>query len=147
MSRMKIITFMCNWAPWSCYTGMGDKGIPIPDGVNVIRVMCAGRVTTPLILKAFEKGADGVLIIGCRNDNCQNGSGSEMAESNIEHTREILGLLGLDTDRLQFKFYLAHEYERLSSDLFAFVKQINGLGWSPILERWENPAKERKDVF
>ena len=133
--RMKIIAFMCNWAPWSCYTGMGDKGIPIPDGVNVIRVMCAGRVTTSLLLKAFEKGADGVLIIGCRNDNCQNGSGSEMAESNIQHTSEILSLLGLNTDRLQYKFFLAHESERLSSDLFAFVKQINGLGRSPVSRR------------
>ncbi|MDY7033033.1 MAG: hydrogenase iron-sulfur subunit [Thermodesulfobacteriota bacterium] len=133
--KIKIIAFMCNWAPWSCYTGMGDKEIPIPDGVNVIRVMCAGRVTTPLLLKAFEKGADGVLIVGCRNDNCQNGSGAEMAESNIGHTREILGLLGLGTDRLQYKFFLAHEFERLSSDLFAFVKQINGLGRSPISRR------------
>jgi coenzyme F420-reducing hydrogenase delta subunit len=112
---------------------MGDQGIAIPGEVNVIRVMCAARVSAPLLLKAFEKGADGVLIVGCRIDNCQNGTGPEVAERNIDHTHEILHLLGLKRERLQFKHYLAHESERLSSDLHRFVKQIEGLGKSPVL--------------
>ncbi|MDY6855554.1 MAG: hydrogenase iron-sulfur subunit [Thermodesulfobacteriota bacterium] len=131
-NRTRILAFLCNWAPWSCYIGMGDKGIPIPDEVNVIKVMCAGRVNTALLLKAFEKGADGVLIIGCRIDNCQNGTGSELAEKNIYNAYEIFDLLGLQKQRLQFKYYLAHESEKLSRDLDGFVKQIEELGKSPV---------------
>ena len=130
--RIKVLAFLCNWAPWSCYTGMGDRGIPIPGEINVIRVMCAARINTALLLKAFEKGADGVLIVGCSIDNCQNGAGPEVAAQGIEHTCKILKLLGLESERLQFKYYLAHESKRLSSDLHQLVKQIRGLGKSPI---------------
>ncbi len=131
--KIKVLAFLCNWAPWSCYTGMGDLEIPIPGEVNVIRVMCAGRVNTALLLKAFEKGADGVLIAGCRIDNCQNGTGPEVALKNIDHAYEILNLLGLKKERLQFKYYLAHESEKLSFDLHEFVERIEGLGKSPII--------------
>ena len=130
--RVKVLAFLCNWAPWSCYMDMGDREISIPGEINVVRVMCAARVNTALLLKAFEKGADGVLIVGCRIDNCQNGAGPEVAAQEIEHTCKILNLLGLESERLQFKYYLAHESERLSSDLHQLVKQIRGLGKSPI---------------
>ncbi|MFH2012664.1 MAG: hydrogenase iron-sulfur subunit [Pseudomonadota bacterium] len=130
--KIKVLAFLCNWAPWSCYTGMGNHGTPIPEEINVIRVMCAGRVNTALLLKAFEKGADGVLIAGCRADNCQNGSGPEIAENNIKHTDEVLNLLGLKRDRLQFSYYLAHESGKFSSDLREFVERIEGLGQTPI---------------
>ncbi|MDY6843926.1 MAG: hydrogenase iron-sulfur subunit [Thermodesulfobacteriota bacterium] len=131
---IKVLAFLCNWAPWSCYTGMGDQGISIPGEVNIIRVMCASRVNISLLLKTFEKGADGVLIVGCRADNCQNGTGTEMAERNIEHTHNLLKLLGMKRERLQFKYYLAHESEKLSLDLHQFVKQIKRIGKSPILK-------------
>lgn len=126
------MAFFCNWAPWSCYTGMGEQGITIPGEVNVTRVMCAARVNTALLLKSFEKGADGVVIVGCRLDNCQNGNGPEVAERNIEHAIDTLTLLGLERERLQFKYYLAHEAERLSLDLYQFVEQIESLGRSPV---------------
>lgn len=130
--KIKILAFLCNWAPWSCYTGMGEQGISIPGEINVIRVMCAARVNTALLLKAFEKGADGVLIVGCRIDNCQNGAGPEVAEKKIAHTHEILNLLGMEKERLKFKYYLAHESEKLSLDLYRFVNQIEELGKSPV---------------
>jgi len=133
--KIKVLAFLCNWAPWSCYTGMGEMGLPVPGEVNVIRVMCSARINTPLLLKAFEKGADGVLVVGCRMDNCQNGKGPEMAEKNIAHSHEILELLGLERERLQFKYYLAHESEKLSLDMQRFVKQIEDIGKSPILRK------------
>ena len=131
--RIKILAFLCNWAPWSCYTGMGDQEIPIPGEISMIRVMCAGRVNIALLLKAFEKGADGVLIVGCRTDNCQNGTGPDVALKTIDHTHEILNLLGLEKERLQFKYYLAHESQKLSSDLQWFLEEIEQLGKSPVV--------------
>ena len=134
--RTRILAFLCNWAPWSCYTSMGEHGITVPGEVNVIRVMCAARVSVSLLLKSFEKGADGVVIVGCRLDNCQNGKGPEMAAENLEHTHEILSLLGLERERLQFKYYLAHESERLSLDLHRFV-EVKGVGHCTNVEALE----------
>lgn len=35
-----------------------------PSSVRTIRVRCAGMVHPDLVLRAFSRGADGVLIVG-----------------------------------------------------------------------------------
>jgi F420-non-reducing hydrogenase iron-sulfur subunit len=35
-----------------------------PPSIRLIRLMCSGMLAPSYILKAFEKGADGVLVTG-----------------------------------------------------------------------------------
>ena len=130
--EINILAFLCNWAPWSCYLDMGEKRIPTPGNIKVIRVMCAGRVNISHFLKAFEKGADGVIILGCQDNNCQNGIGPDVTRKNIMYARQVLHILGLKKERLTFKEYLPQEAEKLSSDLCDFVEEIEKLGKSPV---------------
>ncbi len=130
--EINILAFLCNWAPWSCYIDIGENGIPIPDNIKVIRIMCAGRVNISHVLKSFERGADGIIIVGCQGNSCQNGIGPEMARKNIAHARQVLHILGLTEKRLAFKEYLPQEAEKLSADLYDFVEQVEKLGKSPV---------------
>jgi len=60
----KILAFLCNWC---CYAGAdlaGTTRIKYAPNVRAIRVMCSGRVEPSFILKAFNLGADGVLVGG-----------------------------------------------------------------------------------
>jgi len=60
----KILGFLCNWC---CYAGAdlaGTSRKKYAPNVRVVRVMCSGRVDPTFILKAFQKGADGVLVCG-----------------------------------------------------------------------------------
>ena len=60
----KIITFACNWCAYSAADLAGINRLEYPPNMRIIRVMCSGRVNPNFILKAFEMGADGVLVAG-----------------------------------------------------------------------------------
>ncbi|MBW2192938.1 MAG: hydrogenase iron-sulfur subunit [Deltaproteobacteria bacterium] len=60
----KIITFACNWCAYSAADLAGINRLEYPPSMRIIRVMCSGRVNPNFILKAFEMGADGVMVAG-----------------------------------------------------------------------------------
>ena len=59
-----IIAVCCNWCAYSAADLAGVSRMQYPSNVRVIRLMCTGRVNPNFILKAFERGADGVLVSG-----------------------------------------------------------------------------------
>jgi F420-non-reducing hydrogenase iron-sulfur subunit len=60
----QIITFACNWCAYSAADLAGVSRLQYPPNMRIIRVMCSGRVNPNFILKAFQMGADGVLVAG-----------------------------------------------------------------------------------
>ncbi len=60
----KIIAFACNWCAYSAADLAGVSRLQYPPNMRVIRVMCSGRINPNFILKAFDAGADGVLVAG-----------------------------------------------------------------------------------
>jgi F420-non-reducing hydrogenase iron-sulfur subunit len=60
----KIVTFACNWCAYSAADLAGVSRFQYPPNMRIIRVMCSGRVNPNFILKAFQGGADGVLVAG-----------------------------------------------------------------------------------
>jgi len=59
-----IVAFCCNWCAYSAADLAGVSRMEYPANVRIIRLMCTGRVNPNFILKAFERGADGVLVSG-----------------------------------------------------------------------------------
>jgi F420-non-reducing hydrogenase iron-sulfur subunit len=60
----KIIAFACKWCAYSAADLAGVSRLQYPASMRIIRVLCSGRVNPNFILKAFETGADGVLVAG-----------------------------------------------------------------------------------
>ena len=60
----EIVAFACNWCAYSAADLAGVSRFQYPTNIRVIRVMCSGRVSPNFILKAFQMGADGVLVAG-----------------------------------------------------------------------------------
>ena len=60
----KIVAFFCNWCTYLAADLAGTSRIKYAPNAEVVRVMCSGRVDVQFVLKAFAKGADGVLIGG-----------------------------------------------------------------------------------
>jgi len=58
----KIVGFLCNWCSYAGADLAGTSRRKYLPNVRIIRVMCSGRVEPSFILKAFEHGADGVLV-------------------------------------------------------------------------------------
>ena len=62
--------------------------------------MCIGRINQALILRAFEYGADGVILLECKDEDCRYGPGPEVGHENVERVRKLLHLLGIGQERL-----------------------------------------------
>ncbi len=62
--KPKILAFVCNWCAYAGADLAGVSRIQYPSNVRLIRVMCTGRVNHGFLLKAFLKGADGVMVSG-----------------------------------------------------------------------------------
>ncbi len=58
----------CGTCVAACPTSANQMAYP--PNVSVIRVICRGRVDPEFVLKAFERGADGVMILACHPGGC-----------------------------------------------------------------------------
>lgn len=60
----KIVGFACNWCSYAGADSAGVSRMQYPPSIRIIRVPCSGRVNPQYIIKAFQAGADGVLVAG-----------------------------------------------------------------------------------
>ena len=97
----KIIAFCCDQSGIPAADMAGTLNLRLPENVETVRVPCAGRIETVYLLKALEKGADGVLIFGCYEENCQYLRGNLRAKSRLSYARQMLERIGLEKERLE----------------------------------------------
>ena len=60
----KIIAFTCHWCAYAGADLAGLNRLQYPPNVRLVRVPCSGRVNPQFVLRAFERGADAVLVAG-----------------------------------------------------------------------------------
>ena len=58
----RLVVFACNWCSYAGADTAGVSRIQHQPHFRMIRVMCSGRIQPGFVLRAFEKGADGVLV-------------------------------------------------------------------------------------
>ena len=58
--KPKIVAFCCNWCSYAGADLAGTNRSNYPADVKIIRVPCSCRVNPLFILRAFQRGADGV---------------------------------------------------------------------------------------
>jgi F420-non-reducing hydrogenase iron-sulfur subunit len=97
----EIIAFCCNYCAFSAAALAGSKRLQYPAGVRIISVPCTGKLEMEHILEAFEKGIDGVLVVGCLEGGCHYVEGNLRARKRTDRIREILDEIGLGNGRLQ----------------------------------------------
>ena len=127
----KIIAFTCNWCSYAAADLAGTSRIGYPPNVEIIRVMCTGMVDPIYVLRAFEMGADGVLIAGCHPGDCHYISGNLRAEERVEILKRLLHTVGLENERLRLEWCSAAEGGKFAETIKGFVAQLKELGPSP----------------
>ncbi|UCG03934.1 MAG: hydrogenase iron-sulfur subunit [Candidatus Heimdallarchaeota archaeon] len=123
-----IIIFACNWCSYAGADLAGVSRLKYPSNIRIVRVMCSGRVDSAFILKAFIKGADGVLVAGCHPGDCHYLEGNIRAEERINNTIKALQILGWEADRLRLEWISASEGKRFAQIMTEFTQQIRELG-------------------
>jgi F420-non-reducing hydrogenase iron-sulfur subunit len=127
----RIVVFACNWCSYAGADTAGVARIPQEPHFRIIRVMCSGRVHPGFVLRAFEKGADGVLVSGCHPGDCHYVAGNEHAVKQFEKSKNVVKLLGIGEGRLRLEWISGAEGPRFAQIINEFTDQIRRLGPSP----------------
>lgn len=72
-----------------------------PESIKIIRVPCTGKVDALHLQRCFERGADGVLVVGCREGDCHYQSGNFRARKRVEEVGRLLERIGIGGARLR----------------------------------------------
>lgn len=127
----QIIVFACNWCSYAGADTAGVSRIQHQPNFRMIRVMCSGRIQPAFVLRAFEKGADGVLVSGCHFGDCHYIFGNERAAEQFAKTMNMVKLLGIEQGRLRLEWISAAEGGRFAQVINEFTDQVRALGRSP----------------
>jgi coenzyme F420-reducing hydrogenase delta subunit/Pyruvate/2-oxoacid:ferredoxin oxidoreductase delta subunit len=129
---MQVVAFCCQNSAHEAAQMARVFGMSLPEGMEIIKVPCAGKVDVDYILTAFQAGADGVLVLACHKDNCRSQRGNVFAEWRVEDARRMLEESGLEKERLHFASLASNmpvEFVRIAREM---EDRLNRLGPSPI---------------
>ena len=140
----QIVVFACNWCSYAGADTAGVSRIQHQPNFRMIRVMCSGRIQPAFVLRAFEKGADGVLVSGCHFGDCHYIFGNERAAEQFEKTKNMIKLIGIEEGRLRLEWISAAEGARFAQVINEFTDQVRDLG--PIPFSKSQPIEQTEDV-
>ena len=124
----KIVAFVCNWCTYAGADLTGTSRIKYAHNVRIIRFPCTGRIDYMLLLKAFDEGADGIMISGCHPNDCHYTSGNFHARRRWIMFRSLCDFMGIDTRRIIFSWVSAAEGARWAELVNSTVATIRELG-------------------
>jgi coenzyme F420-reducing hydrogenase delta subunit/ferredoxin len=128
MFEPRIIAFLCSWCSYTGADTAGIARIKSPANIRAVRVPCSGRVSPELVMRAFDQGADGVLILGCHIGECHYDTGNHRAAKRLPILKSLLKFTGLEPERLRLDWVSASEGERFSRIASEFTEDVRALG-------------------
>ncbi|MCJ7647743.1 MAG: hydrogenase iron-sulfur subunit [Candidatus Lokiarchaeota archaeon] len=93
----------------------------------MIRVRCTGRIGIHLIMDSFLKGADGVAIISCHEDECDYGRANMNTNKHVIFLRRLFNHLGINEERIQQYFCAAAEVEKFVASVEDITSKVRSL--------------------
>ena len=129
-----IVAFCCNWCSYAGADLAGSSRLTYPANVKIIRVPCSCRVNPTFVLKAFQKGADGVILCGCHPGDCHYTTGNYYTRRRMSLLFSMLDYLGIEKERTRVEWVSAAEGAKFSNVMNDFAKTITELGENKRLE-------------
>lgn len=128
----KIVAFCCNWCSYPAADAAGVSRLQYPANIRIVRVTCGGRVTTAMVLKAFELGADGVLVATCHFEDCHYMFGARRASEVYKITEKLVEIVGIESERLCLEQISAAEAPKFAKIVKELVEAVKKVGPSSI---------------
>jgi coenzyme F420-reducing hydrogenase delta subunit len=128
----EIVAFCCHYCSYAAADLAGSMRLSYPTNIKILKIPCTGKVDVLYLLKAFEDGADGVIVAGCEEGTCHFINGNIKAKKKVNYTKKILDEIGLGGDRLEMYNLSAAMGQKFADLAEEMTKRIKKLGPSPI---------------
>lgn len=136
-----IVAFFCHYCAYASADLAGSMRLQYPPNIRIIRTPCTGRLEVEYYLRAFEKGADGVLVAGCLEGGCHFIEGNLLAKRRINCTRNLLAEIGFEKERLRMVNVSAAMGRPMAEIITDMVQTIRGLGPNPLTQKCSNEIR------
>lgn len=124
----RLIGFLCNWCSYTGADMAGTSRLTYSPNLTIIRVMCSGRVDPSFVLRAFQQGADGVLICGCHPGDCHYEEGNYKTLRRSILLKMLMEQLGIHQARVRLEWVSASEGEKFARVVDEMVEEVRALG-------------------
>lgn len=138
-NKLNILMFACLKWGYGAADLAGVSRMKYTPSVKIIKVRCTGRIDIKHILYAIKSGADGVMVVGWRPDECQYKNGNFKAQTHVELANRILERRGFGNKRVNQYWLSSAESEKLVKSVEDTVEKIKLIGKNPI-----NDSKKSK---
>ncbi len=123
----KITAFCCEHSGLPSADMAVESEFVYPEGVNIIKIPCSGKVEAIHIMRALEEG-DGVAIFACHKEACQFLRGNLRTEAKVTYISKILREIGIEKERVQMYFLAPSNGVKFARTLRVFYKNLKDLG-------------------
>lgn len=116
----RIVAFCCERSAYHAADLAGRLRLRSPESLRIIRIPCAGRVDVLHILRAIEKGAAAVLVLGCEDGACHHITGNLRAKERVEQCNTLLkeaGIEGRPVVMLGLSPNAPHKFVRIADEI------------------------------
>jgi F420-non-reducing hydrogenase iron-sulfur subunit len=145
--KPRIVAFLCNWCSYAGADLAGTTRVKHRADVRIVRVPCSGRVDVSFIMKAFERGADGVIVGGCHPGDCHYITGNYTTRRRMFVLRELLSFVGIEPERLQVTWCSASEGSKWAEVVEDTCNTIDRLGpLKKVKDLTENLMSQAKEI-
>ena len=127
-----LIVFACIKWGYSAADLAGVSRLKYTSAVKIIKVRCTGRVDVKHILYSIRSGADGVMVVGWRPNECQFKKGNFTAERHVELANRILESRGFGNQRINMYWLSGAESEKFVKSVEDALEKVKNAGPNPL---------------
>jgi F420-non-reducing hydrogenase iron-sulfur subunit len=119
-----------------CINAFGDADELFLNGnknydIKTVKMACSSMVKDVFLLRAFEAGADAVIVMVCPEGQCRYVEGNIRAKKRVAWVRNLLDDIGLDGRRLSLTHMDAGDNAAAIRTMDDVVKKLAELGPNP----------------
>jgi len=103
-----------------------------PTNVRIVKVPCTGRVAIIHLMKALERGADGVFVAGCLEGDCHYQAGNLRAKKRVNYVKQLLANIGANPERVAMYNLSAGMGPRFAEIAREMTEKVRQLGPNPV---------------
>jgi coenzyme F420-reducing hydrogenase delta subunit len=124
----RVVAFCCQFCAYTAADLAGSLRMQYPHNIRIVRLLCTGKTDPVFFLKAFESGADGVLVAGCMEGECHFIEGNLRARKRVDYAKKLLDEVGIGGERLQMYNMSAGEAAKFVAAAKEMTERLKKLG-------------------
>jgi F420-non-reducing hydrogenase iron-sulfur subunit len=128
----KILALCCHYCAYAAADLAGSMRLKYPPNVRVLRLPCTGKVDVAYIMRAFERGIDGVVVAGCLEGGCHFQEGNLRARRRVGLAKQVLAEAGIEPERLEMFNLSSAEGTTFAEIIRTMTDRITALGPNPL---------------